>query len=332
MLTIAGAGPAGSACAYYLANSAFEVTLYDKEKFPREKPCAGGLFNPEAYIKEFPWLEKFINQNTTSIYKVEFRCDNVKAEFQSDKPLLATTTRKEFDSFILKQAKKQGAAFIQSKLNRADITATGAKHFTYKHKGICFVAEAKTKSKPEPKAIIHYFFNHIKGYAWLFPKKHSVNIGLGTYLPCRNAKDAFFRFIDKLKEESLLQKNIAPKPNAALIPFSPRKLYDKNTVFIGDSAGLVAPKTGEGIFFAMLSGKLLADAIWRWKELSKRAKKEYAIQCKKKILPMLKPIPFADYSITWKLAKAIIRRKIKKHQGLLAKEFFRLTAENRSPF
>lgn len=324
MLNIAGAGPAGSTCAYYLANSAFEVAFYDKEKFPREKQCAGGLFNPEDYIKEFPWLEKFINQNTTKLYKIEFRCSNVKAEFQSDKPILATTTRRELDSFILQQAKKQGAALIQNKLNKANITATGAKQFTYKHKGICFVAEIKTKPKPEPKAIVHYFFNRIKGYAWLFPKKHSANIGLGTYLPCRNARNAFFRFIDNLKEESLLQKNTTIEPNAAPIPFSPRKLYDKNTVFIGDSAGLVAPKTGEGIFFAMLSGKLLADAIWRWKELSNRAKKEYAEQCKKKIFPMLKQIPFAKWNITWKLAKAVITKKIKKHPETLAKEFFRL--------
>lgn len=53
-----GAGPAGSTAAYHLAREGIEVELIDKTEFPRDKPCAGGLFNPFLFYREFPYLEE----------------------------------------------------------------------------------------------------------------------------------------------------------------------------------------------------------------------------------------------------------------------------------
>ena len=42
-VAIVGAGPAGSTAAYRLARSRARVLLLDKTRFPRDKPCGGGL-------------------------------------------------------------------------------------------------------------------------------------------------------------------------------------------------------------------------------------------------------------------------------------------------
>src|ERR1700727_1676871 len=42
-ILIAGAGPAGCAAAYDLAQAGKHVILLDKRSFPRHKPCACGL-------------------------------------------------------------------------------------------------------------------------------------------------------------------------------------------------------------------------------------------------------------------------------------------------
>src|SRR3970282_1920405 len=42
-VVIVGAGPAGSAAAYYLATAGFDVLLLDKAEFPRDKTCGDGL-------------------------------------------------------------------------------------------------------------------------------------------------------------------------------------------------------------------------------------------------------------------------------------------------
>jgi len=42
-VVVVGAGPAGSAMAYYLAQAGRDVLLLDKAEFPRDKTCGDGL-------------------------------------------------------------------------------------------------------------------------------------------------------------------------------------------------------------------------------------------------------------------------------------------------
>ena len=42
-VVVAGAGPAGSVCAYLLLKAGIDVVLLDKAQFPRDKICGGGL-------------------------------------------------------------------------------------------------------------------------------------------------------------------------------------------------------------------------------------------------------------------------------------------------
>ena len=78
---VVGAGPSGSTAAKILAEKGIKVLLLDKENFPRNKPCGGGL--PLRTLTDFPYIKKLhkprglmgsSNQEyifTTSKYSIE---------------------------------------------------------------------------------------------------------------------------------------------------------------------------------------------------------------------------------------------------------------------
>ena len=53
------------------------------------------------------------------------------------------------------------------------------------------------------------------------------------------------------------------KKEGAPIPLKPLERWDNgdNVVLAGDAAGVVAPSSGEGIYYAMIGGKYAADAV-----------------------------------------------------------------------
>lgn len=96
-------------------------------------------------------------------------------------------------------------------------------------------------------------------YAWVFPHGETASVGTGTAhkgFSLRNAVGAL-REATGLKETDTVRKEGAP------IPLKPLKRWDngKDVILAGDAAGVVAPASGEGIFYAMTSGRLVADAV-----------------------------------------------------------------------
>lgn len=107
-ISIIGAGPAGSTAAYYLAREGIDVELIDKTGFPREKPCAGGLFNPLLFYREFPHVKE---TDGKYILKAKFYYGRYSTEYTSSEPLLKMVLRKDFDYFLFKKALNEGAGF-----------------------------------------------------------------------------------------------------------------------------------------------------------------------------------------------------------------------------
>jgi digeranylgeranylglycerophospholipid reductase len=97
------------------------------------------------------------------------------------------------------------------------------------------------------------------GYAWIFPKKKSANVGVGVN-PNVNAKNALDFFIKKYPGmRSLLGKNYSVREKrGGCIPMSGPKNINETVsdglILVGDAASIVDPVTGEGITPAMLSG------------------------------------------------------------------------------
>ena len=71
---IVGAGPSGSMTGYYLAKAGVRVAIFDKEKFPREKACGGGLQVKAA--KRIPFDLTSIIRGTLQGITFSFRFDD----------------------------------------------------------------------------------------------------------------------------------------------------------------------------------------------------------------------------------------------------------------
>ena len=105
---VVGAGPAGSTSAYRLAREGFSVLLLDRARFPRDKPCGGGVTGRAAALLPFsidPVVEDVVDRLEIGLaYTRRF-------ERQSEKPLIYMTRRVALDAFLVEQACKAGAVF-----------------------------------------------------------------------------------------------------------------------------------------------------------------------------------------------------------------------------
>ncbi len=95
-------------------------------------------------------------------------------------------------------------------------------------------------------------------YAWIFPHGETTSIGVGTELKGFSLHDA----VDQLRKETGLDQCETLRREGAPIPLHPLKKWDndKDVVLAGDAAGVVAPASGEGIYYALVGGRLAAEA------------------------------------------------------------------------
>lgn len=95
-------------------------------------------------------------------------------------------------------------------------------------------------------------------YGWVFPHGDTASIGVGTARKGYSIRHATTRLRERcgLANATLVRREGAP------IPMRPLGRWDngRDVVLAGDAAGVVAPASGEGIYYAMVSGRLAAEA------------------------------------------------------------------------
>jgi flavin-dependent dehydrogenase len=322
-VTVLGAGPAGSTVAYYLAKGGISAELIDRVDFPRDKPCAGGLFNPLGFEKMFPHIKKLEGKD---LFRVQYSGGRYSFLYESETPLLRTILRKDLDLFLLERAKEAGARFSVQRnpscSGEVVIRATGVRRISdYDRAGICMEYDFPTDREIDT-IYIHYGFCGIKGYCWLYPKYGYANIGIGAYLPQKDIKAVYESYINHLERQGVVSVG-ERRYRARIIPFSPVKdPCFGGSVCVGDAAGFVRPGTGEGIYFAMLSGKIAARMI-----IENRSSSWYKEECNREFGRYLRsavaclPRGFLNRV----LSKSVrIGGKDEKFRKLLAEDFFRL--------
>lgn len=96
-------------------------------------------------------------------------------------------------------------------------------------------------------------------YGWIFPHGETTSIGTGTARRGFSIRSA----VGKLRAAAGLQGMETLRREGAPIPMKPLKRWDdgRNVVLAGDAAGVVAPASGEGIYYAMTGGRLAASAV-----------------------------------------------------------------------
>jgi geranylgeranyl reductase len=96
-------------------------------------------------------------------------------------------------------------------------------------------------------------------YAWVFPHGDTTSIGTGTAHKGFSLRGS----VADLRKDIGMDTHETVRKEGAPIPLRPRKRWDngRNVIVAGDAAGVVAPASGEGIYYAMLCGRIVADSV-----------------------------------------------------------------------
>jgi geranylgeranyl reductase len=96
-------------------------------------------------------------------------------------------------------------------------------------------------------------------YAWVFPHGDTTSIGTGSMHKGFSLRAA----VARLRAHTGFEDVETVRREGAPIPLKPLKRWDngRDVLLAGDAAGVVAPASGEGIYYAMLGGRLAADAV-----------------------------------------------------------------------
>jgi len=96
-------------------------------------------------------------------------------------------------------------------------------------------------------------------YSWIFPHGETTSIGTGS--ACKGF--SLRASVGELRQALGLGHAVTLRREGAPIPLKPLKQWDngRDVVLAGDAAGVVAPASGEGIYYAMASGRIVADAV-----------------------------------------------------------------------
>ena len=119
-ITIVGAGPAGVSLAIRLAEKDFDITLIEREKFPRQKLC-GEFISPEClrHFQELEVFDKMISSGGDRIKTTVFYSENGKSVkvasewFSADEESALSLSRAEMDFVLLEKAKNSGVKVLE---------------------------------------------------------------------------------------------------------------------------------------------------------------------------------------------------------------------------
>ncbi|HEY7294938.1 MAG TPA: geranylgeranyl reductase family protein [Dehalococcoidia bacterium] len=284
---VVGAGPAGSTAARELAARGGSVLLLERARFPRDKPCGGGVTPRAAKLLPFD-LSPVVERSVDGVYfSLKLREGFAR---RSPSVLTVLTQRRRLDAFLVQQAEQQGAIFHDGDAAtgvelRADgvtvvsrggrqhgrvlIGADGANGVVARLTGLAGtrdLAVALEGNVPCDGAFPQRWQHLIGmdlggipgGYGWLFPKGDHLNVGVGgwQYLAggLRHRLDELCAFYG-LQRERLVDLRGYQLPVRR--PGAP--LARGRVALAGDAAGLLDPLSGEGIYAAIYSGRLAAS-------------------------------------------------------------------------
>ena len=106
-----------------------------------------------------------------------------------------------------------------------------------------------------------YYQGHLSPdfYAWIFPHGSTASIGVGSMQKGFSLRGA----VSELRRSAGLDDLELVRHEGAPIPLKPMKRWDngRDVIVVGDAAGVVAPASGEGIYYAMACGRMGAEAV-----------------------------------------------------------------------
>ncbi|QJE74237.1 geranylgeranyl diphosphate reductase [Aerophototrophica crusticola] len=295
-VVVVGGGPAGATAAADLARAGKDVVLLDKAG--RIKPCGGAI--PPRLIRDFQIPDGLLVAKITSARMVapsEKRVDmpiddgfvgmvdrGMFDEWLRGRAAAAGAERQS-GSFLRLERDRDGTAIVvyhpkdapdgtEARLRtRLVIGADGANSavarqalpgveapFVFAYHEIIRAPAPQTGADMDGRRCdVYYQGRHSPDfYAWVFPHGDTVSVGTGSAVKGYSLRKS----IADLRDRAGLAGCETIRKEGAPIPMRPLKRWDNglDVLLAGDAAGVVAPASGEGIYYAMVGGRLAAEA------------------------------------------------------------------------
>ncbi|NPA99772.1 MAG: NAD(P)/FAD-dependent oxidoreductase [Crenarchaeota archaeon] len=283
-VVIVGAGPASLSAAKILSRHV-EVLLIGRQYRP-EKPCGGGLTQRciRMLRKVFPDYVHLIESEIRNVLTIYRRGTYV---LSSNEPLMYTVKREVFDKEFLKNIVDtcgveyipENVTKVEKKNRKYEITTDRGtrveteiiiagdgvtsrvrkciENIRYRNLPLALRTYCSTRSMGQIDIAVLDFSKNIEyGYYWIFPLRNTLNIGVGSFRPCRELKNNLEKYVRTLgleRTHSIDGHNLPEKIRTLISE-------DGKILYIGDAAGLIDYTLGEGITYAVTSGIMAAIA------------------------------------------------------------------------
>ncbi|MEO0996011.1 MAG: geranylgeranyl diphosphate reductase [Pseudomonadota bacterium] len=291
-VAVVGGGPCGATAANDLAAMGLSVALLDRAG--RIKPCGGAV--PPKLVEEFDIPAAQLEAKVSTARMIAPSGQTVDMPVGG---WVGMVNRARFDEWLRQRAAQSGARRLTGRyrcIHRADgalpvveytdseretrrfsaravIGADGAASdvarqsipkadelpnvFAY-HEIVESPAEPDPRFDPKRCSVYYQGECSPDFYGWVFPHGKETSVGMGTAVKGFSLR----RSVARLRASAGLTEARTVRTEGAPIPLRTLKRWDngRDVVCAGDAAGAVAPASGEGIYYAMLSGRFAAEA------------------------------------------------------------------------
>lgn len=293
---VVGGGPSGATMAHELARAGRSVLLL--ERGGRIKPCGGAI--PPRLIQDFDIPAHLLVARIRCARMVSPSAQRVDIPIEDG--FVAMVDREHFDEWLRQRAVSAGAMRVEGTFEELGRDADGTA--TVRWRGAQGVAQARARcvvgadgarsavarqaigdwdrsnfvfayhevvQRPEqPPAdyddarcdVIYRGDLSPDFYAWVFPHGSQLSIGTGTANKGFSLRSA----VGALRREIGLEDAVTVRCEGAPLPMKPLPRWDngRDVLLVGDAAGVVAPSSGEGIYYAMACARMGSQAVQRF--------------------------------------------------------------------
>jgi geranylgeranyl reductase len=294
-VVVVGGGPCGATAAETLARSGRSVALLDRAG--RIKPCGGAI--PPRLIRDFNIPDHLLVARVTSARIVSPK--DRRVDMPIDGGFVGMVDRDVFDEWLRERAASAGVRRITGTFETFERDDSGVAVLRYRRKGDKELSAIRARAvigadgaisaiareaMPEAERVPYVFAYHeivrsprndsqafdakrcdvyYRGqlspdfYGWVFPHGDTTSVGTGSAHKGFSLRGA----VDALRETAGLDGAETIRREGAPIPLRPLSRWDngRDVVLAGDAAGIVAPASGEGIYYAMAGGEMSAQAV-----------------------------------------------------------------------